>query len=209
MPTPDAARWFLVVGLVAMLAAAVTPTPSLVFGMIAVAATASISAFALIERRSRELSASLDETIRRLLQAGGTDELTGLASRAAFGRAIAGEIARVKRGGQGRFAILRIDVVGLSKLDAAEAEAALLWFAGVLSRQTRGIDARARLGGDEFGIVLVGADSGTATRVVDRIRTMPVPANVRLAFGISTYPDDGAEPEVLVRRAEEELAVLA
>src|SRR5439155_302402 len=83
--------------------------------------------------------------------------------------AFLGEIARVKRGGQGRFAILRIDVVGLSKLDAAEAEAALLWFAGVLSRQTRGIDARARLGGDEFGIVLVGADSGTATRVVDRI----------------------------------------
>ncbi|OLC55481.1 MAG: hypothetical protein AUH85_09190 [Chloroflexi bacterium 13_1_40CM_4_68_4] len=192
-----------------MLAAAVTPAPSLVFGMIAVAATASIGAFVLIERRSRELSASLDETIRRLLQAGGTDELTGLASRAAFGRAIEGEIARVRRGGQGRFAILRIDVLGLSKMDAANGETALLWFAGVLSRQTRGIDGRARLGGDEFGIVLVGADSGTASRVVDRIRAMPAPANVRLTFGVATYPDDGATPEALVQRAEEELAVLA
>src|SRR5438105_11089257 len=191
-----------------MLAAAVTPAPSLFFGMIAVAAVASIGAFVLIERRSRELSTSLDETIRTLLQSGGTDDVTGLASRAAFGRAIEGEIARIQSSG-GRFAVLRIDVVGLSKLDAAGAETALRWFAGVLSRQTRGIDARARLGGDEFGIVLVGADSRTATKVIDRIRAMPAPAGARLTFGVATYPADGDDPQTLLRRAEEELAVLA
>ncbi|HYY55197.1 MAG TPA: GGDEF domain-containing protein [Candidatus Dormibacteraeota bacterium] len=204
----DAARWFLVVGLLAMLAAAVAPAQSLAFGMIAVAAVSSVGAFVLIERRSRELSASLDETIRRLLQSGGTDEVTGLASRAAFARAIDGEIARVNRGG-GRFAVLRVDVVGLSKLDAKASEDVLRWFAGVLSRQTRGIDARARLGGDEFGIVLVGADSHTATRVVDRIQAMEDAPGARLTFGIATYPEDGADAEALLRRAEEELAVLA
>ena len=208
MGTPDAARWFLIVGLLAMLAAAVTPTQSFAFGMIAVAAGASVGAFALVERRSRELSASLDETIRRLLQAGGSDEVTGLASRAAFARAIDGEIARLQRGG-GHFAVLRIDVVGLSKLDAASGETGLRWFASVLSRQTRGIDARARLGGDEFGIVLVGADGRIAAKVVERIRAIPAPGGVRVAFGLATYPEDGGDPETLLRRAEEELAVLA
>jgi diguanylate cyclase (GGDEF)-like protein len=208
VPTPDAARWFLVVGLLAMLAAAVTPAPSLAFGMIAIAAVSSVGAFVLIERRARELSTSLDETVRRLLQAGGTDELTGLASRAAFARAIEGEIARVKRGGA-HFVVLRIDVVGLSKLDANACEIALRWFAGALSRHTRGIDARARLGGDEFGVVLVGADSHAAAKVIDRIRAMPTPIGVRVTFGLATYPEDGADADALLRRAEEELAVVA
>ena len=208
MRTAETARWLLVVGLLAMIAAAFTPASPLAFAMIGVAAAATVGAFALVDRRSRELSVSLDDTVRRLLLSGGTDEVTGLASRAAFARAIEGEISRASRTG-GRFAVLRVDVRGLSRLDAVGSEAALRWFAGVLSRHTRGIDARARLSGDEFGIVLIGADSHTATRVVDRIAAIPSPAGLRLSFGVATYPEDGADHETLLRRAEEELAVVA
>lgn len=173
----------------------------------AVVGIAALAALVGARSRVRELEAALDETMRRLLAVGVTDDLTGLSSRAAFEQSIEAEVARAERTG-GKFAVLRADVRGLSQLDGAASDGTLKWFAHVLARQTRAIDSRARLGGDSFGVILVGADSHTATKVVQRIATAAPPNGVVTVFGVATYPDDGDGSGTLLRRAQEELELV-
>src|SRR5438093_7100738 len=196
------------VALVAIVLASFAASDLVRAALLVVAAGGTLVALFVAGRRLRELATSLDETTQRLLAIEETDDVTGLASRSSFERAIEAEAARAKRT-EGQFAVVRADLRGLGRLAPPTSQAALRWFANVLARQTRNIDARARLADDAFGVILVGADSRTATRVVERIRAQSSPAGIALAFGIATYPQDGHEPEVLLLRAEEELAVTA
>jgi diguanylate cyclase (GGDEF)-like protein len=198
----------LFVALVGIVLASVVPNDLARYAFLVLAGAGTLTAMILAGRRLRRLSASLDETTRRLLALEDTDDVTGLASRAAFERAIEAEAARAKRAEE-RFAVLRADLRGLSRLAPPAQQAALRWFATLISRQTRNIDTRARLSTDAFGVIVVGADSRTATKVVERIRSQTPPAGVEVAFGIATYPQDGEEPPALLARAEEELAVTA
>ena len=75
----------------------------------------------------------------------------------------------------------------------------------------RAADMVARLGGDEFGILIAGLDSEPEAEEVARKLTGALDASFELAeleialggsIGIARYPEDGAEPETLLRHAE-------
>jgi GGDEF domain-containing protein len=158
-----------------------------------------------LERRSREIATGLVRIVRRLRRAD-ADGPRLVSGRAEFARVVDAQIAAAR---EARFALVRIDVRGLSVLQPPAATATLRWFAGILAHLTRSSDARARLEGDAFAVLLLGSDSRTATRVIERLRSKQPPNRVELGFGVAIYPDDGESADELLRRAEEELSVLA
>lgn len=90
-----------------------------------------------------------------------TDELTGIANRNGFNRAISGEINRLWRQRNGKFALLFLDLDGFKPINDTfghnSGNECLIELAKRLTENTRGNDTVGRLGGDEFVILASGA----------------------------------------------------
>ena len=142
------------------------------------------------------------------------DTLTGLANKRLLNDRLELAIAQAKRGGAkvallfldlDRFKIIN-DTLGHRVGDALLEKVALR-----LKSCLREGDTLARLGGDEFIIVLPQIhDDGIITVLARRILgslSQPVEVEdkefyVTTSIGISMFPNDGADPEVLLRRAD-------
>ncbi len=142
------------------------------------------------------------------------DALTGLPNRLLFEDRLARAIARVRREG-GLGALLMLDLDGLKSVNDALGHTAgdrlLQETAERLAKAIRATDTAARLGGDEFALVIAplpGLDALDA--VLDRLRAeldRPVPIDGRqlrpaATIGVALFPDDGQDPDTLVRRAD-------
>lgn len=87
--------------------------------------------------------------------------------------------------------------------------------ASVLEHEVRKTDPVGRYGGEEFGIVLVGCPASSARELCERLRSsieqLPLFWNgqglrVTASLGLATVgPEDDADPEALVKRADEAL----
>jgi diguanylate cyclase (GGDEF)-like protein len=106
----------------------------------------------------------------RVARTAETDSLTEVANRRAFDRVV--ESMGVS-GDDRRVAVLLVDLDNLKRVNDAHGHAAgdtvLRAVAGVLAGEVRDGDLVARVGGDEFGVLLPGADTGTANRVAQRM----------------------------------------
>ena len=100
-----------------------------------------------------------------------------------------------------------------SAKDIAEAgrEISALRVGSRLQGALRAADTVARLGGDEFGILITGLGHEPEAQEVARKLTGELDASFELeeleialggSIGIARYPEDGAEPETLLRHAE-------
>lgn len=142
------------------------------------------------------------------------DPLTGLPNRAEFKRYCHEAIERARRGGR-RLAVLYIDLDNFKPVNDTYGHLAgdeLLKVLGARMKQViREMDVVARIGGDEFSVLLADLDdisSGyimacklldvLSQPVVTRHGTHPVGASI----GVSTYPDDGDDPQALLRMAD-------
>lgn len=142
------------------------------------------------------------------------DPLTQLPNRAMMLDRFKHAIARAKRHQQ-RLAILFIDLDGFKAINDTLGHAAgdevLRQIAMRLLGAVRDGDTVSRHGGDEFLILLPEVDLlSDATIVANKVSqiaaaTMVVAnqsINVRLSIGICFYPQDGTEPEELIRSAD-------
>jgi diguanylate cyclase (GGDEF)-like protein/PAS domain S-box-containing protein len=146
------------------------------------------------------------------------DSLTGLANRAAINQHLAGRLAR--RDGPG-FALLFIDLDGFKAVNDAFGHRAgdqLLQQAAERLRAALGGAFIGRWGGDEFVVVLADAASDTldacsddglretAQRIVATLGQPFLIEGQRLtvtpSIGAARHPVDGAEPALLLRRAD-------
>jgi diguanylate cyclase (GGDEF)-like protein len=104
-----------------------------------------------------------------------TDELTGLYNRRHFFEMLEAEVQRVQRYGH-HFSMALMDIDGFKryndKFGHTFGDGLLRAFAATLRAGARKSDVVCRYGGDEFSIILPVTDANTATKVVDRIRTM-------------------------------------
>lgn len=139
-----------------------------------------------------------------------TDGLTGLGNRVGLQRAMADELERAKRYAQ-PLNFVMIDLDGFKAINDrfghAAGDLALKSVAEVLRRQVRTSDLAFRWGGDEFALVLPGVDreeaAAAAKRFAELIGELEVEGQrLRASVGIASFPDDGADPEALLKFAD-------
>lgn len=142
------------------------------------------------------------------------DRLTGLPNAWLFQDRLGQALAAARRGKQ-KLAVLYLDLDGFGRIQAAigvEAGAGLLrGLAERLRARISETDTAARVGDDEFAVLVTHLENELdAARVAAKIVESfdhPLPVGLRTltataSIGIATFPSDGAEPAVLVRKAE-------
>jgi diguanylate cyclase len=175
----------------------------LAVGLAAGALAVSMVRTALTLREVRALSDS------RLLAL--TDDLTGLPNRRAFDRALAKRLAAAQEEGR-ELAVLIIDLDRFKDLNDTlghhAGDRVLAEVAGRLATAVRAGDLLARLGGDEFAALLPdrAAAAAAARRIAATLEETFGVEEMELELGASigtaVHPDDGADAETLLRRAD-------
>jgi diguanylate cyclase (GGDEF)-like protein len=160
--------------------------------------------------------ARLHEQLRELAA---TDALTGLANRRSFLDRLTVEMARLRRAG-GVLSVAILDLNGLKVINDthghAAGDGALTRVAQMLTRSIRVSDLAARFGGDEFTLLLPDTTKDQAEEILQRIGiTRVVVPDARggdlpltFSWGISTWPDDGADAEGLLQAADARLYMM-
>ena len=147
------------------------------------------------------------------------DALTGLPNRVLLMDRLGQTLARTRRLG-GFAAVVFIDLDGFKPINATWGhecgDEVLRVTAGRLLSVVRGDDTAARIGGDEFVMVLGELKNGlhaglTGNRIIKAI-TRPIgwqgqSVSVSASLGIAVAPTDGADPEDLLRKADEAMYV--
>lgn len=155
---------------------------------------------------------AIEAHIRRLAY---YDELTGLPNRTLLQDRLDHALRQARRG-QGRVAILFMDLDGFKAVNDTHGHAAgdrLLQAVGRrLLRTVRDEDTVARLGGDEFVVLLEGVESAesaatVASKVVSNLSAPFTQGEheirIGVSVGISLFPGDAGDAESLVRCADE------
>ncbi|MFZ5564920.1 MAG: diguanylate cyclase domain-containing protein [Thermodesulfobacteriota bacterium] len=149
-----------------------------------------------------------------LLYRASHDPLTGLYNRDALDVCLSDMMGRARRAGR-RLAVLFLDLDRFKEVNDrfghGFGDELLREVARRLRAALRETDAVCRYGGDEFTVILNGdtwIDTETvAEKLLDRV-SAPYTVNGRTidflsaSIGISIYPDDGADPDALVRQAD-------
>ncbi len=181
----------------------------------------------LIERFALLIGQALDEMDRKAkLQQGQEsqsrlarqDNLTGLPNRMALLERLPRILARARRIG-GRVAVGILDLDDFKPVNDrwghAAGDALLRAFSERLQSVVRETDLVVRLGGDEFVIILDSINSpGDLPAALARLHTATTApytlpsgkqAHINLSLGLTLYPEDQSEPEILLRHADEAL----
>jgi len=142
------------------------------------------------------------------------DPLTGLPNRTEFERCCREAMARARRHGH-RLAVLYIDLDKFKPINDTYGHVAgdelLRALSLRMQQMMRETDIVARIGGDEFSVLLADLDDASrsyivACKLLDML-SQPVVSQrgthtVGASIGISIYPDDGNDPQTLLRLAD-------
>ncbi|KTC98324.1 sensory box/GGDEF domain protein [Legionella geestiana] len=154
------------------------------------------------------------ETENQLQQLAHNDALTGLPNRTSFFRQMELAIARAQRN-KTRFGVCFMDADNFKLINDtwghAYGDKLLTELPHILSPHLRDVDFLARIGGDEFGLIFEDVNTHEdIVIIIHRIlETFKKPLKIRdeqvktsLSIGVAMYPEDGINPETLVRHAD-------
>jgi diguanylate cyclase (GGDEF)-like protein len=171
------------------------------------------------------LKRRLVEAEARQREAANRDPLTGVGNRRSFDRAMRREL-RLRTQPRGRrsvdaspLALLVIDLDNFKGINDHHGhlagDAALQVVATRARSMLRSTDTLARIGGDEFAVIAPGAHGEGARQMAEAIRSAvsigepdseaPVAS---ASIGWAVFPEDGADYETLMRRADERMLEL-
>ncbi|MFN8509153.1 MAG: diguanylate cyclase [Deinococcaceae bacterium] len=170
-----------------------------------------------VEERTTDLKKAYEElkiSEERIRHMAYHDSLTGLANRKLFGDRLEQSISRSRRK-QESIGVMFVDLDGFKLVNDTYGHEAGDEVLRVMSRRMtqalRESDTVGRLGGDEFAIVLVdlkndGDEAIVARRILSVVREPVIFKGVGLyvgcSIGISVYPRDGDNIEVLLKQAD-------
>lgn len=146
------------------------------------------------------------------------DGLTGLHNYRFFQERLSHEIERGTRYSQ-RLALILLDIDFFKKVNDTYGHPAgdkvLKGISSILAASVREVDLAARYGGEEFAIILINIDVKAAYTIAERVRTTIEAAEFDIAdgkkirvtssMGISSFPDDGDNPRLLISMADSAL----
>ncbi len=143
-----------------------------------------------------------------------TDPLTGLANRHRFNSRLDDALHMARRMGY-PVAVMILDLDRFKQINDTQGhligDEVLKRVADILTAVFRDVDTVARWGGDEFAVILNGLDnieneSIPAQRIINELsQPIVIEGNELLtgiSIGISLFPDDGANPIELIRKAD-------
>ncbi|MGA2652724.1 MAG: EAL domain-containing protein [Terracidiphilus sp.] len=142
------------------------------------------------------------------------DPLTGLPNRRLLLDRLSFLVAKAERN-RGIIALLYIDLDGFKlvndSLGHPVGDDFLVQISASLGSRVRQADVLARVGGDEFIVILDDLEAKKQAAIVaqdllgaisDPFRVKGHDLSIGASIGISTYPDDGSDPEELIRKAD-------
>lgn len=146
-----------------------------------------------------------------------TDGLTGLYNHRYFKERLYAEFARINRIPE-PLSLLFIDIDLFKCINDSHGHLAgdeiLQGVAQVIKNNVREIDFLARYGGEEFSVILPGTDREGARKMAERLRQAVAEKSfqvgwkelkVTVSVGAATYPDDAADKEDLLDKADQAL----
>jgi two-component system, cell cycle response regulator len=154
-------------------------------------------------------NAWLLEQVQRMAD---TDALTGIANRRTFELTLEKEVSRASRQGD-QLTLVMVDVDHFKTFNDTyghpAGDVALRQVAQVLADSCRVFDTAARYGGEEFALILPSCSSKESLAVADRLREsvsrIEAAAPITASAGVATFPVHAADPESLVKAADEAL----
>lgn len=157
---------------------------------------------------------AMRESEARLANLAQRDSLTGLANRSLFKERLNHDLSLAERTG-GIVGLMLLDLDNFKDVNDTlghdVGDHLLQRTADVLRECARRSDTVARLGGDEFAIILSDVDNAASvTRLANRIiQALSRPQRIGsheihpgTSIGITIYPQDGREPDVLLKNAD-------
>jgi diguanylate cyclase (GGDEF)-like protein len=140
-----------------------------------------------------------------------TDSLTRLGNREGFQRRLGTELARALRYDH-PLNIVMLDLNNFKQVNDrfghTVGDAALVAVADVLRSNQRVSDSAFRWGGDEFVLLLPDVHPAEAQSAAERYAALVSRVEVNglrlsVSVGVASYPEDGADPQTLLRRADD------
>ena len=154
------------------------------------------------------------ETEKRLAYMATHDQLTGLPNRVLFNDRLAMEISKARRN-DGKLAVMLFDLDHFKDINDTlghdMGDLLLTHLGDRLKGCLRKSDTVARMGGDEFFLLLPDINSESdvallAEKILTAIREpfflKDQQLDVKASLGVSFYPDDGSDPESLIKNAD-------
>jgi diguanylate cyclase (GGDEF)-like protein len=147
--------------------------------------------------------------LRRARELAATDSLTGLANHRAFRDALAARMSESRRH-QATFSILFCDLDRFKAVNDRQGHAVgdvlLQRVSTAIRSAARSEDLVARYGGDEIALLLPETGRFGALDLGRRLRDAVLQAaagmGIDLTVGVAVFPDDAADPESLIARAD-------
>lgn len=180
-----------------------------------IAIVAEFGTMAGTEMQLRQLLSEREEREQRLRHESVHDALTGLPNRALFMKRLSDATQRARRGQDGLFAVLFLDVDGFKLVNDSMGhhvgDEMLVTIARRLEGCVRGGDIVARLGGDEFAILLERiVDVRDAAMVAERVQVaLKTPLNIggydhvtSASIGVALSSGANERPEYVLRSAD-------
>ncbi len=156
---------------------------------------------------------NIKETEKKLEDMAHYDYLTGLPNRLLFKNRLLHDIAMANRTNL-ELGLILLDLDGFKSVNDSLGHPAgdklLIKVARRLNDSIRESDTVARLGGDEFALILTGSTKNsiamTARKILD-VLCAPYYIDdhetvISASLGITLYPDDGTDPDVLLKNAD-------
>jgi len=155
----------------------------------------------------------------KLIRVANYDALTGIPNRLLLADRMKQSIAQTSRE-QNMMAVCYLDLDGFKPINDAmgheAGDAVLVEIANRIMKTIRGGDTVARLGGDEFVVLLMGlVKDGECVTSLERLLAaiaQPLsikgkPCAVSASIGVSLYPLDNEDPDILLRYADQAMYV--
>jgi diguanylate cyclase (GGDEF)-like protein len=167
---------------------------------------------AVVGERGRAIDA-LAQALKTLKEEAIRDPLTNLYNRRFLQDYLSRELVRAKREGI-RVAVIMIDLDHFKRVNDTAGHSAgdevLVQIAALLKRHIRGSDIACRFGGEEFTLVLPNATLQSARKRAEAIclavrEESGYLMGVTASLGVALFPDSAAEPEALLRAADQAL----